>query len=68
MAYVNVGEGQSNIFEMVVPDNLCLYTKTTELPDAVIKKWEFFTVAVFENGSQRLQGRNLRWSYMQIFL
>ena len=26
-----------NIFEMVVPENICLYTKTTDLLDAVLR-------------------------------
>ena len=52
---------KSNIFEMVIPENLCFYTKTTDLLDAVITIYENrFTAAILENARQRLQGRNLR--------
>ena len=49
MADVNIEESQSNIFEMVVPENVCLYTKMTDLFDAVIKIWEnTFTAAILK--------------------
>ena len=52
---------KSNIFEMVVPENLCLYAKTTDLLNAVITIYENrFTAAILENARRRLQGRNLR--------
>ena len=64
-----MSEVKSNIFEMVVPENLCLYTKTTDLLDAVIKIYKNrFTAAILENGRQRLQGQNLKYAYIQIFV
>ena len=60
---------KSNAFEKVVPENLYLIQKTTDLLETVVKIWENrFTAAIFQNGRQRLQGRNLRWPYIQIFL
>ena len=37
MADGNVGEGQSNIYEIADPENLCFTTKRTDLFDVVTK-------------------------------
>ena len=60
---------KSNIFDIAVPECLCLNTKTTDLLGTVIKMLENrFTAAMFKNGRKRFPGLHFRWPHIQLFL
>ena len=60
---------KSNIIEMAVSENLYLIPKRLIYLKQLLRyKKNRFTAAILENGRQRLQGQNLRWPYIQIFL